>query len=254
MRSRIRMAIAAVLVIVLVGGGVTAYLLLRSNSSTPVAPARAVARFRLLQGTAAPVGVPAPGVYTYSLSGWECGGIGGFCPHRGLPHRAELIVTRHGPLLTIETDLSAQHLEAQRYRLTAAGRLLVWQRTRITILGVTEDDQHAVVPPTTLALPARLTAGRRWVQRFSDAAVTVVSRNLVERRATVNVGGTPVSTWLIRSVSTTGGPHPGTERDLDWHSQALGLDVRFTIARDITGAFPYHLRAAARLISLTPAR
>jgi hypothetical protein len=253
MRSRIRIAVAVVVVVVLVGAGVAVYLL-RSNTSTPVAPAKAVARFRLLQGTAPPAGVPAPGVYTYALSGWECGGLGGFCPHRSLPHRAEVLVTRHGQLLTIEIDLSAQHLEAQRYRLTAAGRLLAWQRTRITLFGVTEDDQHAVEPPTTLSLPARLAVGRRWVQRFSDAAVKVVSRNVVEQRATVDVAGTAVPTWLVESTSTTTGPHPGTERDLDWHSQALGLDVRFTITRDITGAFPYHLRAFAHLISLRPAQ
>jgi hypothetical protein len=125
--------------------------------------------------------VPPPGVYTYALSGWECAGLGSLCLHRSLPHRAVVVVARHGRLLTVEVDLSAQHLEAQRFRITPHGRLLVWQRTRISILGVTQDDAHAIAPPTTLSLPARLSVGERWTQAFHEEDLAVHTSSRVAR-------------------------------------------------------------------------
>jgi hypothetical protein len=126
-----------VVVALVAAAGVVAFLVLRGNGSTPVGRNGAVARYIAVQGSHPATGVPPPGVYTYALSGWECAGLGSLCLHRSLPHRAVVVVARHGRLLTVEVDLSAQHLEAQRFRITPHGRLLVWQRTRISILGVT---------------------------------------------------------------------------------------------------------------------
>lgn len=246
--------VAAAVVVVALAAGAVAYVLLRSNRSTPVAPAAAVAQFRALQGSSPATGVPAPGVYTYAASGWECAGIGSLCLRRSLPHRASVIVARRGDMLTIQVDLSQQHLESQRFRVTARGRLLVWQRTRISILGVTQDDAHSLTPPTTLSLPAVLHAGERWTQAFRDQAIPVTTTNTVTRRATMTVSGRTVPVWLVSSDSRTGGAHPGTEHDTAWHSTQLGLDAAFTISRRIGGTFPYRLQASARLLGLHPAR
>jgi hypothetical protein len=240
-------------VALVVGVGCAAYVLLRGNGSTPVARGRAIARYAALQGSAPATGVPAPGVYTYATSGWECAGVGALCLRRSLPHRASVIVTRHGALLTIEVDLSAQHLEAQRYRVTPNGRLLVWQRTRISILGVTQNDAHAIAPQTTISLPARLRTGERWTQRFTDEALPVSTSNAVGRVQPLVVSGQRVPAWKVVSTSVTGGAHPGTERDVAWHSTRLGLDLRFTISRRIGGTFPYKLQVTARLLDLRPA-
>lgn len=242
-------------VVVVVLAAVAGWLYLRrEGGSQPVALRSAVAAYRAAQAGAAAAGVPAPGVYAYAVHGWECAGIGPICLHRTLPRTGYLIVTRRGDLLTVEVDLSAQHQETQRYRVTAAGRLLTWQRTRISILGVTQVDASAARPATTLALPGRLRAGERWRQRFSTGNLPVTTLNRVTGGSGVPVGGRTYPVWVIASSSVTGGPHPGTERDVAWHSAVLGLDLRFTIDRRITGAFPYRLVLSARLMSVHPAR
>ena len=250
---RRRILIGVVVAIAAVAGAV-AYLLLRGNSSTPVGRGPAIARYAALQGSAAPTGVPAPGVYTYATSGWECGGIGSLCLHRSLPHRAVVVVARRGPYLTVETDLSAQHLEAQRFRITPRGRLLVWERARISLLGITQDDAHAIAPPTTVSVPARLFAGERWIQAFHDEKLPVRTSSRVIRRGRVTVAGRSLPAWEVVSSSVTGGAHPGTERDESWHSPTLGLDLRFSISRRIGGTFPYRLEVTARLLRVTPLR
>jgi hypothetical protein len=250
---RWRILIGVLVAIAAVAGAVV-FLVLRGNGSTPVGRSRAVARYVALQGSDPATGVPAPGVYTYATSGWECGGVGGLCLHRSLPHRAVVVVARRGPLLTVETDLSAQHLEAQRFRIVPRGRLLVWQRTRISILGITQDDAHAIAPPTTVSLPARLFAGERWTQAFRDEELPVRTASRVVRRGRVPVAGRPLPAWEVVSTSVTGGAHPGTERERSWHSQALGLDLRFAISRRIGGTFPYRLEVSARLLQVRPLR
>jgi hypothetical protein len=198
-------------------------------------------------------GHPAPGVYTYAVSGFECGGVGPVCLHRRLPDRAYEIVTRHGSTLTVELDLSAQHIETQRFRLTPAGRMLAWQRTDISILGVSQDDASATVP-ATLALPARLRAGRRWTQSFHARQVRVHGRNTVLPARTVTVGGRSETCLTVVADSVTAGPHPGTEDDRDCIVPGSLLDVRFSIDRRITGTFPYRLELTAVLRSTTPQR
>ena len=250
-RRRILLGVG-VLVVVIVAVG--AYEVHRSGHSTPVAEQAAITRYRQLQGSAPVTGEPAPGVYAYAVHGWECGGVGPLCLHRNLPSIAYAIITRHGASLTIEIDLSAQHLEAERLTMTARGRLLAWERARISILGVTQDDAHAIAPPTTLAVPAHPRVGMRWTQRFHDSSLPVSVVNRITGRTTIEVGGHPRATWVIASSSTTGGAHPGTELDVDWQDVATGLDARMTINRKITGVFPYRLVLTGQLRSTEPAR
>jgi hypothetical protein len=253
MSKRIRILVGAVLVLA-IAVGVAGYVVLRSRHSTPVAEQTAVARFRAVQGSAGATGLPKPGVYTYSVHGWECAGLGPLCLHRTLPSRAYAIVTRQAGLLTIEIDLSREHLEAQRFRLTHRGRLLVWQRTQLSILGVSQDDAHTISPPTTLSVPASLRAGAQLRQRFNDGGLSVSVTNHVPRRQAIPVAGQPLATWKIVSASITGGAHPGTEDDVDWLASDLGIDARFSISRRIRGIFPYRLELTADLVSRSPAR
>jgi hypothetical protein len=250
-RRRSLLAVAA-LALVLVAA--CAYLVLRSGHSTPVAERTAIARYRSLQGSAPATGDPAPGVYAYDVHGWECAGVGPLCLHRTLPSTAYAIVIRHGSSLTIEIDLSREHVEAERLTLTARGRLLAWERARISILGVTRDDAHAISPPTTLAVPAAPRAGMRWTQAFDDGGLPVSVVNRITGRTSIRVDGTPRTAWVITSASRTGGAHPGTERDSDWQDVTTGLDLRMTIDRRITGVFPYRLELTGQLRSTEPAR
>jgi hypothetical protein len=253
MSTRMRILLGG-LVVIAITIGAAGYVVLRSRHSTPVAERTAVARFRAVQGAAEAAGLPETGVYTYSVRGWECAGLGPLCLHRSLPSRAYAIVSRHGALLTIELDLSREHLEAQRFRLTPRGRLLVWQRTELSILGVSQDDAHTVSPETTLSVPASPHAGARWSQRFNDGGLPVSVENHVSRSEGIPVGDETLATWKIVSASITGGAHPGTEDDVDWLASDLGIDARFSIDRRIRGVFPYRLELTADLVSRSPAR
>jgi hypothetical protein len=252
--SRLRLVLLGVGALVAIVGAVAAYEIIHSRHSTPVAEQAAIARYRAVQGSVPPTGSPPPGVYAYAISGWECAGVGPLCLHRSLPGLAYAIVTRRGDRLTIEIDLSQEHVEASRWRITARGRLLEWERARISILGVTEDDAHTLDPPTTLALPAHPRVHQTWTQVFHDSALPVRVVNSIPRQETLTVAGRPVRTWLILSANVTGGAHAGTENDRDWQDVASGVDVKMTIDRRITGAFPYRLRVTGTVRSLVPVR
>ena len=246
----LRRVLIGLVVLLAVAVAAGAYEVYRSGRSTPVSERAALAKFR--SAGAGGGGKPAPGVYTYAVRGWECAGVGPVCVHRSLPPRAQLVVTRTGDELTLELDLSQQHLEAERHRVTPRGRLFVWQRTRISILGVTRDDAETL-RPATLALPARPAVGDRWVQRFHAGGLPVVTRNTVIRSETADVGDRRIPCLLVVSRSVTGGAHPGTERDRDCQAQGLGLDAWFRISRDIGGVFPYRLEATGMLLAVSPA-
>jgi hypothetical protein len=241
---------AAVLVLLLAGAAI--YVWRTGGHSTPVSQRSALTRYRAAQPAPATT-PPATGVYTYAVQGWECAGVGPLCLHRDLPKHAELVVTRSRAGLTLELDLSAEHLEAQRFSERPDGRYLTWQRTRISFAGVAQDDAHATTP-ATLAIPAKLRVGQRWTQRFHDAGLPVVTHDRVLRREQLAVGGRRIETYVIQSSSTTGGPHPGTEIERTWHSPALGLDVKVQITREIHRVFPYRMQATGTLVDVEPAR
>ncbi len=94
----------------------------------------------------------------------------------------------------------------------------------------------------------------RWTQRFHDSSLPVSVVNEITGRTTIEVGGNPLTTWVIASSSKTGGAHPGTEVDRDWQDVATGLDARMTIDRKITGVFPYRLVLTGQLRSTEPER
>jgi hypothetical protein len=252
--SRLRLVLLGVGVIVVIVAAVAAYEIVHSRHSTPVAEQAAIARYREVQGSTPPTGSPAPGVYGYDISGWECAGVGPVCLHRTLPPLAYAIITRKGDRLTIEIDLSKEHLEAARWRITAKGRLLEWERAKISILGVSQDDAHGIDPPTTLAVPAKPKLHQTWTQTFHDSSLPVHVVNSIPRQQTLRIGGRSLTTWVIVSRNVTGGAHAGTELDRDWQDAATGLDAKLTIDRRINGAFPYRLEVTGTLRSTVPAR
>ena len=161
-----------------------------------------------------------------------------------------MIVTRKPGTITVEVDLSQDHLEASRFDVRPDGRYLAWQRTGI-VFGIAQENVTAITP-ATLALPSALHVGQRWTQRFSAGGLPVVTTNQVTKQATMTIGGTSVGAYEIDASSTTGGDHPGTETDVTWHDSASGLDVRLIVHRRIGGTFPYTMDVDATLQSLTP--
>ena len=237
----------ALIAVVLVAGSVFWRRLATSSDSVPVSSA--VSEFqRGAKGSVS--GPPRPGVYTYALRGTECAGVLGVRLCRAFPSRARLILTRRPGTITIEDDLSQDHLETSRYAIHVDGLYLTWQRTKL-VFGISQDDAAPTVP-ATLALPATLRVGFHWNQRFATGGIPVTTTNRVMQKTTMTIGGTPVSVFQIDASSTTGGAHPGTETDRTWHSPSTGLDVRLVIHRRIGGVFPYTMDVDATLLSLKP--
>src|SRR6185437_10254912 len=229
------LAAAIVLIAVALGAGSLVWRhLATSSDSVPVSTAVSEFQRGANRGVS---GQPRPGVYTYALHGTECAGVLGARLCRAFPSRARLILTRRPGTITIEDDLSQDHLETSRYAIHSDGLYLAWQRTKLTF-GITQDDAAPTVP-ATLALPAALRVGFHWMQHFSTGGIPVVTTNQVTQKTTMIIGGTRVSVFQIDASSTTGGAHPGTETDRTWHSPGTGLDVRLIIHRRIGGVFPY---------------
>jgi hypothetical protein len=246
-----KLLIAAVILLVVVAGAAGYVAWQARQTSPPASVADALRSYRADPGDQG--GTPRPGVYDYRVHGSECAGLGPLKFCRTLPPRAAMIVTRHGSQLTFELRLSADHIEAQRYDERPDGRYLTWQRAFIRFAGIGQDDRTPTVPPT-LALPADPHVGQRWTQQFMAEQLPVAVINVVSGHAALDIGGTTVQTFVIDASNTTGGAHPGTERDRSWHDMASGLDVRLQVARNIGGVFPYTLNADATLLDLEPAR
>jgi len=247
LRLKVMLVAIGLIIAALVAGVIVWRQLATSSSSVSLGTAMTEFKQAANGGVSGP---PRPGVYTYSLRGNECAGVLGVRLCRAFPSRARMILTRKPGTITIEDDLSQDHLETNRFTVHPDGLYLAWQRTRI-VFGIAQDNAAATVP-ATLALPAMLRVGLHWTQRFSAGGLPVVTTNQVTRQATMLIGGSKVPVYEIDASSRTGGAHPGTETDITWHSPGSGLDVRVIVHRRIGGAFPYTMDVDATLVSLKP--
>jgi hypothetical protein len=238
------LVVVAVVLVTLAAGG--AYAWQRAGESQPVPEAAAVAEFRAEPGPVpASDDPPAPGVYVYALSGWECGGLGPVCLHRELPATGQLTIRRDGGGIEERLLISEQHGEGRSLVRGDDGWRLAEQWSDLTFLGLGRETRDAATPHP-LVLPDDLTVGRSWSQRYALRSVPVEIESRVLRRETVEVGGEPVDAVVIQSATTMGGT--------TWYAPALGLDVRRQVARRIDGSFRYELELDARLTGVIPAR
>jgi hypothetical protein len=234
---------------VLAGGGL--WLWQSARSSTPVSQEDALASFREQGGAAGTrgAGVPSPGVYTYRQRGTERGGAGPLGVSRDLPSEARYVITLTRDGYLEELDLSQEHVEAVRLRMTPAGSRAVWRRTKVTFVGLGRDDRRELRPPP-LHLPRDLAVGRRWSGRYTAGELPVAFRSEVLRREPVEVAGRDLPAVVVRTIGDTGGVHPGTRTDTIWWSPALALPLRWTIDMEIRG--PVTLDTSADLVLQDP--
>lgn len=244
----------ALLVLVLVAAvGVGFWLWHRAGSSTPVDQDAAVREFRTAGGAEAPTrpGMPRPGVYRFHQSGSEQGGIGPVKLSRGLPATALYVITPAPGGYREDLDISEQHIESVRLRVGPAGAREVSRRTKVTFLGVGQDDRRDLTP-APLRFPRRLAVGATLTVRYAASALPVTVHSRVLRADTVEIEGRRLPVRVVQSVSDTGGAHPGRRTDTLWWSPALSLPLRWTIDMDITGVATLRTRADLTLESLTP--
>jgi hypothetical protein len=250
----VRRSTLIVLAVLVVLGGAGLWLWQSARSSTPVSEEDALADFRERGGAAgarAP-GVPRPGVYTFRQSGSERGGAGPVGISRDLPSEARYVVTLTADGYREELDISEEHVEGLRLRLTPGGARAVWRRTKVTFLGFGRDDRRRLRPPP-LHLPRELRVGRRWSGRYTAGELPVSYRSEVLRREPVEVAGRRLPAVVVRTVGDTGGVHPGTRTDTFWWSPQLALPLRWDIEMNIRGTVTLDMEARLVLEDVTPA-
>jgi hypothetical protein len=225
----------------------------RAGSSTPVNRDAAVQEFRTAGGAtgSARPGVPRPGVYTFRQSGSERGGIGPVHLSRDLPGTALYVITPMPGGYREDLDISKEHIESVRLRVGPAGVREISRRTKVTFLGVGQDDRRDLTPPPR-RFPRGLAVGATLSVRYAAGALPVTVRSRVVRADTVAIEGRRVPVRVVQTVSDTGGTHPGRRTDTLWWSPALSLPLRWTIDMDISGVATLRTRADLALESLTP--
>ena len=244
---------ALMLLVLLAAVGAGLWFWHQARSSTPANQDTAVREFRAAGGEAgrARPGVPAPGVYTFRQSGSERGGIGPVHLSRDLPGTALYVVTPASGGFREQLDLSEEHIEGVRLRVDGAGTHEISRRTKVTFLGVGQDDRRTL-HPSVLRFPRRLAVGRTWTERYAAGTIPVTSRSTVLRADAVEVEGHRVPAVVVTTVADTGGTHPGRRTDTIWWSPARSLPLRWVIDMRVTGVASLRTDADLTLESLTP--
>ena len=222
-----------------------------AGSSDPVSQDEALATFRSSQGEAAATGGPAPGVYRYSASGSETGGVGPLAITRSLPAQARLVVTSRAGGWDAEMDYSRQHIESMRVARHGGELRVTFRRTKVTFAGFGRDDRRAVEPPS-LFLPARPSPGEHWRESYRTGDINVRVDNRIVRRERARVGDREIDVLVVTSHSETDGPHPGTRDETLWWAPSLAIPVRWDVDMDIGGTFVFKARSSVRLESAVP--
>lgn len=234
-----------------IAGG--AWLWQAARSSTPVSADSALADFRASDAVAGEErpGVPRAGVYTYRQTGTEGAAGGPVDITRELPERARYVITPAPGGYDESLRFSQEHVEEVRFAVDARGTRAISRRTKVTFLGVGEDETADQVPPP-LDHPATLRVGREWDGRYVSGDVAVSFRSRVVGRGPVSIDDRQVMTFVIRTESTTGGSRPGTRRDELWWAPSVSLPLRWSIRQDYGGTTAFEMDAMLELESATP--
>lgn len=245
--------IPILLVLVIVAAG--AWVWHGAGSSTPVSADTALADFRAraADSPAGPLakGAPVPGVYHFRQSGSERAGSGPLEVSRDLPARAVYIVTGTRKGYHEDLRMSAEHVEETRFHVERRGVLAAWRRTKITFLGIGEDER-APVDPISLDHPSDLAPGATWGGTYRNGDTTVTYTGRVTGSETMTLDGAPVKVAVIQTDSTFDGPHSGTRRDIVRFAPSLSLPVAWAITQTTGGESEYSIDAELELESAVP--
>jgi len=251
LRHPVRVIVSVVILGALVGAGV--WLWQGAHSSTPVNEDTVLAEYRAagdVEATTRP-GVPAPGVYRFSQSGKESAGGGPLSVSRPFPDHAVYVVRPIAGGYHEDLRMSGEHVEEVRFRVTDAGTQALWRRTKITFLGIGEDDRNDVTPPS-LDHPRKLSVGRTWDGRYTSGEMTVDYRAEVLARESVTLDGKQVPAYVIRTQSEFEGPTSGSRTDTIHFAPSLSLPVRWEIVQSTTGEAEFDMNARLELESAVP--
>jgi hypothetical protein len=187
-----------------------------------------------------------PGTYTYDVDGKAHSTMGDF----PMPPTSELRVeTARGNEQTSTRDTGQGTME-QTVRYTALGVLLVSQKVS-GVQGNIEfrPDQPALLVPAS-AMPGHTWA---WSTRSTDGKIALESRFTLLRTETVQIGGRPGQTLVIKATTTTTGDASSTSETTAWWSPEHSIGAR----QDGTttgsyGAIKFDSKSTERLRSVQP--
>jgi hypothetical protein len=254
--SLITRPLRLIALIAIIGIGVGGYLLWTgARSSTPSDQSGALADYRALgvTDTTPSPGVPAPGVYRFSVTGEESAGSGALTVSRRLPAEAIYIISPIPAGYHEDLRLSKEHIEEARYRVGDGAATALWRRTKVSFLGIGTDDRTDVVPPA-VDHPTRFTVGDSWGGRYSLGSLAVEYRGTVASKGSATLDGTRVPIVVLRTESTFTGATPGTRTDVVGWSPKHSLPVTWTISQKTGGTSDFEITADLRLESATPLR
>ncbi len=248
--------LVALVVLLAVAGG--AYWLWQgANSSTAVSQDGALAEFRAKGVSDAPPapGVPAAGVYRFRASGTESAGSGVLSASRSLPPEAVYVITPKAGGYHEDLRLSEEHVEEADFAVGERGASATWRRTKITFLGIGEDDRDAVEPPSfDHPAPSRFAVGRSWKGAYRLGDLRVAYTGKVTGRETAELDGRTIPVFVIRTDSTFTGSTPGTRTDVLRWSPELSLPVTWSITQETGGDAEFAMDAELTLVSGVPQR
>lgn len=242
--------------VVLIGAGVAGWTLWsNAHSSTQASQSGALAEFRASGAADAPAiaGAPASGVYRYTVRGSESAGSGVVSAERPLPAEALYVITPFAGGYQESLRLSEEHVEEARFAVGPQSVAATWRRTKVTFLGIGEDDKDDVTPPS-IDHPRTLAVGRTWRGAYVLGDLAVVYHGRVVDRGTATIDGESVPVFTLRTDSTYTGSTPGTRTDVIRWSPKHALPVAWTITQDTGGAAEFSMEAELTLVSTTPQR
>lgn len=244
--------------------GVVAVVVVGRESAKPVSVSDVVQRFRRKEAArtaALPAAIrhhaPQPGTYVYATRGGEQSRLLGTRRH-DYPSRTTITVTGGGCGVVERWD--ALQTRSETYELCPAAKR--WGMRRMgdvhSFFGHADHRTYQCAAGSAF-LPASRSRGAGWTNRCSIPGTARADRGRVTGRATVVVGGRPVSTTRLEvRTHITGDTHGVTTTRL-WILPATGLIVRRTVDADNRtdtpiGSVHYRERYDMTLVSLDPRR
>ena len=196
-------------------------------------------------------GAPAPGVYTFQVTGEERIGRGSLGISRSVSGEAPFIIRTTDDGYETELRYSADHTEWVRYAVGEEGTTSTWGQSEVKALGIGELRPREWDPPP-LRFPAQPAVGDSWSGTYKSGTLDVAIDGSVLREDKVEIGGESVPVVVIESVQSISGAYSGPRTEEFWIDPERNLIVRYTIASDLEGPIDFSITADHVLTSLTP--
>lgn len=238
------------LVLVIVAVGVLWFLLQSSGAATIET---ALEDFAADPAAAAePVdGAPAPGVYTYAVTGDERISRSSLGISRSVAGEAPFIIKTVDGGYETELRYSQDHTEWVRYAVRDDGASATWGQSEVKALGIGELRPREW-EPQPLRLPTDPEVGDAWAGSYKSGTLDVDIASSILREDSVEIEGAQVPVVVIESVQTISGAYSGGRTEEFWLDPETDLVVRYKITSDLEGPIDFSITADHTLTSLTP--